>query len=68
MANKTWCTSLAWLQPVFGLHILPSPNTPSARCAKGAKSPLAPTDPCSGTQDKHEAVKFYFCVCVSKSG
>lgn len=52
-------TSLASLQPVFGLHIFPSPNTPSAKWAKGAKSPLAPTDPCSGTQDRQEAAKCY---------
>lgn len=39
------------------LHILPSPIMPSAKWAKGAKSPLAPTVPCSGTQGRQEATK-----------
>lgn len=48
-------TALAWAQPLCGDHILPSPIRPRARWASGARSPLAPTVPCSGTQDKHEA-------------
>lgn len=52
---KIILTSFAGAQPVSGLHIWPSPIIPSAKCANGAKSPLAPTDPCSGTQDKQDA-------------
>uniref|UniRef100_A0A6B0UMR9 Putative secreted protein n=1 Tax=Ixodes ricinus TaxID=34613 RepID=A0A6B0UMR9_IXORI len=50
-------TYLASPQPVSGLHIFPSPISPSAKCARGARSPLAPTVPCSGTQDRHDALK-----------
>ena len=50
-------TSAESAQPLLGLHILPSPIIPRARWAKGAKSPLAPTVPCSGTKGTHEAAK-----------
>lgn len=61
-------TSLALPQPVSGLHIFPSPRRPRARWASGARSPQAPTEPCSGTHDKHDAeIKIVFCVDQSKS-
>jgi len=49
-------TCLASLQPVCGLHILPSPMRPRARCDRGARSPLAPTVPFSGTHDRHDSI------------
>lgn len=49
-------TYLASAHPLFGLHILPSPIMPSARCDSGAKSPLAPTVPFSGTHGRQLAV------------
>ena len=51
-------TYFASPHPVCGLHICPSPINPSARCDKGARSPLAPTVPCSGTHGKQLAGKF----------
>ena len=48
-------TYLASPQPLSGLHILPSPIIPSARCERGAKSPDAPTVPFSGTQGRQDA-------------
>ena len=50
-------TYLASPHPVSGLHMWPSPINPRARCASGARSPLAPTVPCSGTQDKQDAMR-----------
>ena len=52
-------TSLAIPHPVSGLHMFPSPRRPRARCASGARSPLAPTEPCSGTNDKHDSEIWY---------
>jgi len=49
-------TCLASAQPVCGLHICPSPIRPSVRWDSGARSPLAPTVPFSGTHDKHDPV------------
>ena len=58
------CTNLEFTyaaspQPVCGLHICPSPINPSAKCDKGARSPLAPTVPCSGTHGKQLSAKKY---------
>ena len=55
---KLWLSStyLASPQPVWGLHMWPSPIKPKARCDKGARSPEAPTVPCSGTHGRHDAV------------
>ena len=41
MGRKSWDerTVAASVHPVSGLHILPSPSSPRARCARGAKSP-----------------------------
>ena len=48
-------TCLASAQPVCGLHMSPSPIRPRARCDRGARSPLAPTVPFSGTHDRHDS-------------
>lgn len=53
-------TYLASPHPVSGLHIWPSPIIPSAKWASGARSPLAPTVPCSGTHERHEAEESRF--------
>ena len=54
--ESTWIlTHLASDHPLRGLHILPSPIIPNARCDKGAKSPLAPTVPFSGTHGRHDS-------------
>ena len=57
--RKPRLTSLASPQPVVGLHILPSPIIPRAKCDNGAKSPLAPTVPCSGTHGRQDAACMY---------
>ena len=48
-------TSSALAHPLSGLHIMPLPIKPRARWAKGQRSPLAPTVPCSGTWERQEA-------------
>lgn len=48
-------TYFASAQPLFGDHILPSPISPRARWERGARSPLAPTVPFSGTKERQEA-------------
>lgn len=48
-------TYLASAHPLFGDHILPSPISPRARCERGARSPLAPTVPFSGTKERQDA-------------
>ena len=42
--------------PVLGPQSFPSPIIPRAMCDRGAKSPLAPTVPFSGTQGVQPAV------------
>ena len=48
-------TYLASAHPLLGDHILPSPISPRARWERGARSPLAPTVPFSGTKERQEA-------------
>lgn len=57
MGERLWLSStyFASAQPVLGLHMWPSPMSPRARWERGARSPLAPTVPCSGTQERQEA-------------
>ena len=56
---RLWLSKTYWAspQPVEGLQARPSPIMPRAKWDKGARSPLAPTVPCSGTQGKHEAIE-----------
>ena len=42
--------------PLLLSHMSPSPSRPSARCASGARSPDAPTLPCSGTSGRQSAL------------
>jgi hypothetical protein len=53
---------------VAGLHIWPSPIRPRARWERGARSPLAPTVPCSGTHDRQEALKASMYCLVAWEG
>lgn len=48
-------TYFASAHPLLGDHIFPSPISPRAKCERGARSPLAPTVPFSGTKDKQDA-------------
>lgn len=57
-------TYFASAQPLFGDHILPSPISPRARWESGARSPLAPTVPFSGTKERQEAAEG---KCLSQS-
>jgi len=60
-------THFALSHLVSGLHIFPSPIIPSARWLKGARSPLAPTVPCSGIYGRQEAFSASTSCCsVSK--
>lgn len=52
-----WLTYLASAHPLLGDHILPSPISPRARWERGARSPLAPTVPFSGTKDRQDAIR-----------
>ena len=52
----TSSTYLEFSHPVSGLHIFPSPMRPRAMCERGARSPLAPTVPCSGIHGRQLAV------------
>lgn len=52
-----WLTYLASAHPLLGDHILPSPISPRARWERGARSPLAPTVPFSGTKDRQDATR-----------
>ena len=58
-------TRLACAQPVLALHILPSPMNPSARWARGARSPEAPTVPCSGTHGMQSELKASKSWCMA---